>query len=44
MMQGSIAMPAAEPTLAAYRNPLARYFAATRPAFLGVTLVGCPGL
>jgi 1,4-dihydroxy-2-naphthoate polyprenyltransferase len=41
MMQGSIAMPAAEPTLAAYRNPLARYFAATRPAFLGVTLVGC---
>lgn len=34
-------MPAAEPTLAAYRNPLARYFAATRPAFLGVTLVGC---
>ena len=41
MMQGSITMPAAEPTLAAYRNPLARYFAATRPAFLGVTLVGC---
>ena len=33
-------MPAAEPTLAAYCNPLARYFAATRPAFLGVTLVG----
>jgi 1,4-dihydroxy-2-naphthoate polyprenyltransferase len=34
-------MPAAEPTLAAYRNPLARYVAATRPAFLSVTLVGC---
>ncbi|HEX9184520.1 MAG TPA: prenyltransferase [Burkholderiales bacterium] len=34
-------MPAAEPTLAAYRNPLARYFAATRPAFLSVTFVGC---
>jgi len=34
-------MPPAEPTLAAFRNPLARYFAATRPAFLGVTLVGC---
>lgn len=32
---------AAEPSLAAFRNPLARYFAATRPAFLGVTLVGC---
>jgi 1,4-dihydroxy-2-naphthoate octaprenyltransferase len=41
MMHSTIAMPAAEPTLAAYRNPLARYFAATRPAFLGVTLVGC---
>jgi 1,4-dihydroxy-2-naphthoate octaprenyltransferase len=35
------AMPSAEPTLAAYRNPLARYLAATRPAFLSVTLVGC---
>lgn len=34
-------MPPAEPTLAAYANPLARYFAATRPAFLSVTLVGC---
>jgi len=34
-------MPVAEPTLETYRNPLARYFAATRPAFLGVTLVGC---
>ena len=41
MMRGSTAMPAAEPTLAAYRNPLARYFAATRPAFLSVTFVGC---
>lgn len=41
MMRGSIAMAAAEPTLAAYRNPLARYLAATRPAFLSVTLVGC---
>ena len=34
-------MPAAEPTLAAYRNPLARYLAATRPAFLSVTFAGC---
>jgi 1,4-dihydroxy-2-naphthoate octaprenyltransferase len=33
-------MPPAEPTLSAYPNALARYFAATRPAFLGVTLVG----
>jgi len=32
---------AREPSLAAFGNPLARYFAATRPAFLGVTLVGC---
>ena len=39
MMRGT--MPAAEPTFAAYRNPLARYAAATRPAFLSVTLVGC---
>jgi len=39
MMGDAAAMSAAEPTLAAYRNPLARYFAATRPAFLGVTLV-----
>lgn len=30
-----------EPTLDALRNPLLRYFAATRPAFLSVTLVGC---
>jgi 1,4-dihydroxy-2-naphthoate octaprenyltransferase len=41
MMRSSTTMPAAEPTLAAYRNPLARYFAATRPAFLSVTFVGC---
>lgn len=34
-------MSAREPSLAAFGNPLARYFAATRPAFLGVTLVGC---
>lgn len=29
-----------EPTAAALRNPVARYFAATRPAFLLVTFVG----
>jgi 1,4-dihydroxy-2-naphthoate octaprenyltransferase len=29
-----------EPTLAALPNPLLRYFAATRPAFLSVTFVG----
>ncbi|MGE5467608.1 MAG: prenyltransferase [Ignavibacteria bacterium] len=35
-------MPAPlEPTLAAMPNPLLRYFAATRPAFLSVTFVGC---
>jgi 1,4-dihydroxy-2-naphthoate octaprenyltransferase len=34
-------VPPAEPTLAAFRNPLARYFAAARPAFLSVTLAGC---
>jgi 1,4-dihydroxy-2-naphthoate octaprenyltransferase len=33
-------MGAVEPTLSAYANPLARYCAATRPAFLSVTLVG----
>jgi 1,4-dihydroxy-2-naphthoate octaprenyltransferase len=33
--------PPAEPALSACPNALARYFAATRPAFLGVTLVGC---
>jgi len=32
-------MPTVEPTLAALANPLLRYFLATRPAFLGVTLV-----
>jgi 1,4-dihydroxy-2-naphthoate octaprenyltransferase len=31
----------AEPTLAALPNPVVRYFAATRPAFLSVTFVGC---
>jgi len=30
-----------EPTLAALPNPFLRYFAATRPAFLSVTFVGC---
>lgn len=30
-----------EPTLAALPNPLLRYFAATRPAFLAITFVGC---
>jgi 1,4-dihydroxy-2-naphthoate octaprenyltransferase len=34
-------MPPAEPTLAALPNPVLRYFLATRPAFLSVTLVGC---
>ncbi len=33
-------MPATEPTPEALRNPLARYFLATRPAFLSVTLCG----
>ncbi|MDH4096564.1 MAG: prenyltransferase [Betaproteobacteria bacterium] len=33
-------MAGVEPTLSAYANPLARYFAATRPAFLSVTLIG----
>ena len=32
-------MPPVEPTLAALSNPLLRYFLATRPAFLSVTLV-----
>lgn len=32
-------MPSAEPTLAALSNPARRYFLATRPAFLTVTLV-----
>ena len=30
-----------EPTLDALPNPFLRYFAATRPAFLSVTFVGC---
>lgn len=30
-----------EPSPAAFANPAKRYFAATRPAFLSVTLVGC---
>jgi len=30
-----------EPTLAVLPNPALRYFAATRPAFLSVTFVGC---
>jgi 1,4-dihydroxy-2-naphthoate octaprenyltransferase len=34
-------MPAAEPTRAALANPLLRYFLATRPPFLTVTLFGC---
>ena len=34
-------MPAAEPSLVALSNPLLRYFLATRPAFLGVTLFAC---
>ncbi len=34
-------MARAEPTLEAFANPLVRYVAATRPAFLSVTLVGC---
>lgn len=30
-----------EPTLAAFQNPVARYFAATRPAFLAASLMAC---
>jgi 1,4-dihydroxy-2-naphthoate octaprenyltransferase len=30
-----------EPTLAIFQNPLARYFAATRPAFLTASLMAC---
>ncbi len=33
--------PSREPSLAALPNPLLRYFLATRPAFLTITLVGC---
>jgi 1,4-dihydroxy-2-naphthoate octaprenyltransferase len=32
-------MPPVEPTLSAFANPLARYFAVTRPAFLSAALV-----
>lgn len=34
-------MPPLEPSLATLPNPLLRYVAATRPAFLSVTFVGC---
>lgn len=34
-------MPAVEPSLAALPNPALRFFLATRPPFLVVTLVGC---
>lgn len=34
-------MPVAEPTLATLPNPALRYFLATRPPFLGVTLFAC---
>jgi len=34
-------MQSAEPTLAALSNPVLRYFLATRPAFLTVTLFAC---
>lgn len=34
-------MNAPEPTLAAFPNPVIRYVAATRPAFLSATLVAC---
>ena len=34
-------MQPAEPTLAALPNPVVRYFLATRPPFLVVTLLGC---
>lgn len=30
-----------EPSVAAFKNPLTRYFAATRPAFLTASLMGC---
>ena len=33
-------MPSLEPSSPAFANPFARYFAATRPAFLSVTLAG----
>ncbi len=34
-------MQATEPTLAAFQNPLKRYFAATRPAFITASLMAC---
>ncbi len=34
-------VPASEPTPAALTNPFLRYFLATRPAFLSVSLVAC---
>ena len=34
-------MQPAEPTLAALSNPVQRYFLATRPLFLSVTLFAC---
>ena len=34
-------VPAGEPTPEKYRNPFARYFAATRPPFLSAALVAC---
>jgi 1,4-dihydroxy-2-naphthoate octaprenyltransferase len=34
-------MHLSEPTLARLPNPVLRYFLATRPAFLSVTLIGC---
>lgn len=34
-------MQPAEPTLSSFANPVAKYIAATRPAFLSVTLVAC---
>lgn len=34
-------MPLAEPTLGVLANPVLRYFLATRPAFLSVTLFAC---
>ena len=36
-----MAMQPMEPTLEAFQNPLARYFAATRPAFLTASLMAC---
>lgn len=41
VMTRSGSLPTGEPTPERYANPLARGFAATRPAFLSVTLVAC---